>query len=171
MPRIATDSSDTDTENDNVKLKSNAELVSAVVNELLDISSDHQSTNYNKRQLVDQPTKRQRDESATLKRTKSKTVLIENFVESTLLPLIADLNNSLQQIPKSYTNALAMTIYERLCEKNKLIHSPTTQAIFKFDNFLRCVGMRFPETASANIIVRYILFKFQLYYFFTTNIC
>ena len=73
-----------------------------------------------------------------------------------------DLNQALDQVPKSYTISMVKNIYNELCQSSKMLHSVTTQEHFKFDNFLKCVGLRFPETSSANINIRLVLRKYEL---------
>ena len=141
MPRMATDSS-TDDEVD-------TELVGHVVNELLDLAEA---------QRAEQPssTKRQRKEPQSSTTKRHKALIKREFVETKLLPPIVDLNQALDRIPTSYTRSEAKTIYNELCESSKMLRSATFQSHFKFDNFLKCVGLRFPETSSANIEIRLV---------------
>ena len=162
-PRIGTDSSTENSASDIDDTTMNIDDMRQVANELLDMADEasklQRADDHADKYLEQQPNKRQREESETCKsaRAKTKVVLQKQYVETKLLPLLKDVNLALNKIPQSYTRSDAMTVYDELCVKNKLLHSATNQALFRLDNFIRCLDVRFPETMEANITVRYII--------------
>lgn len=119
-------------------------LVKSVINELLDLQNSDKK-------------RAREDTTEKTARTRAKFTLPDNFVTMKLLPLIVDVNTALEKIPRDkYTRAQTKAIYHEMCAKNKVLQSCTMQAKFTHENFIKCVGVRFPETASANIKLRLV---------------
>lgn len=93
--------------------------------------------------------------SINVPRRKSKVVLAKYFVDTTLLPLMKDLNSATKQLPVGHTREQATRIYKQLCKNNHVLHSPTVQNYFKVDQFIKCSVVIFPETALENITIRF----------------
>ena len=125
--------------------KTHAELERALVTELEGVVANEQLTG-----------KRARAKnSTTTVRTKRKTTLAKSFVVHKLLPLLVDINSASERVPTKYTGSEVEASYNSLCEDNELLSSVTTRNLFKLSQFKKCLNVRFPETVTANINIRY----------------
>ena len=144
--RLGTDSSSSDGED-----PANKDVAHAVVDKLISLAEELVAEE-------DSSRKRQRSQDKTsinAPRMKSKVVVAKSFVDILLLPLLKDLNTYTKRLPEGHTREHATQIYQKLCAKNNVLQSKTVQNYFKVDQFIKCAQVIFPETASANIVIRF----------------
>ena len=85
---------------------------------------------------------------------KTKNSLRKTWVDENLMPMIIALNVALDKIPSEYKRDEAHAVYEKLCEST-VLRTKCNREGFKFNQFLKCLQVRFPTCKNKIISFRY----------------